>query len=118
MKQQGVPIVKQLELLQFTCSVSHSLAEATIRRKGRGRSSIEAPSVATDKQPCKAPEMAPLTDMRTDSVNHWHVHRPDHPRCFHCGEKTRMGSEKCKKVLFICYNRKYIMPSNLKKYCL
>ena len=31
MKQQGVPIAKQLDLLQFTCSVSHSLAEATIR---------------------------------------------------------------------------------------
>ena len=53
MKQQGVPIAKQLHLLQFTCSVSHSLAEATIRRKGRGRPSIEAPSVPTDKLPGK-----------------------------------------------------------------
>ena len=53
MKQQGVPIAKQLDLLQFICSVSHSLAEATIRRKGRGRPSIEAPSVPTDKLPGK-----------------------------------------------------------------
>ena len=59
MKQQGVPITKQLDLLQIRCSVSHSLAEATIQRKGRGRPSFEAPSVPKDKLPRKAPEMAP-----------------------------------------------------------
>eukprot|EP00795_Rhopilema_esculentum_P005808 gene5808-11110_t len=94
MKQQGVPIAKQLDLFQFTCSVSHSLAEATIQRNGRERPSSEAP-----------PEMAPQTDVGTDSVNHCPVHRPDPPRCFHCGEKTRMGCEKCKKGLCLTEKR-------------
>ena len=34
-KQQGIPIIKQLHLLRFTSSVSHSLAESTIQRKER-----------------------------------------------------------------------------------
>ena len=104
-KQQNVALAKQLDLLRFTCSVSQSLAEATIQRKGRGRPSIDLPSGSKDKLPRKAPDMAPQADIRTDATNHWPVHRPDRPRCIHCGEKTRIGCEKCRKGLCLTEKR-------------
>ena len=100
-----MPIAKQHDLLRFTCSVSQLLAEATIQRKGSGRPSIETPSASKDKLPRKATDMATQADIRIDAANHWPVHRPDRPRCNHCGEKTRIGCEKCKKGLCLTEKR-------------
>ena len=102
-RQEG--IIKQFDLLKFTSAVSQSLAESPTQRKGRGRPSTER-SPGVDKRPRRAPDVVPpQADVRTDDVAHWPVHRADRPRCFHCGGKTRIGCEKCKKGLCLTEKR-------------